>query len=413
MPEFVLQLPAATRRARRVLPVGSSGARSFGEIRFDADGELDAASVNLVGLFLGAVSQAPITEWLSPAAEGGQNPEADRRAARRVESAALLARRSIGTNSALSVLFDSITEAVREFSDFERSQGLVLGPGGRGFNAYPDSCLLALGTLRAHVGRVLAQLTSISRAHFPRPGGIAARGEWPRNVYAFVDSERRTGRPSLTVSGVHPAEYYRAAFDRDLRRVIAGTGHPWVRLSVASFCPDWPEVPMYADPAAAFHRLDDSLWFLCGLFVSQLMDQAEHVTMGCVSSVRAGTNGKIVLVGLLGSYWNVMPPTFLLLVASLYRHPVATKVVAAAIANMLRAEIAGLRVGADRRDALLSAARSAVQVAAMPDSLRAFVPGGDHYRWQPDPNVVETLRHSVARVLDGDGCRQGELTLSA
>jgi hypothetical protein len=206
-------------------------------------------------------------------------------------------------------------------------------------------------------------------------------------------------KPTLSATTLEPLEYLRTAFDRDLERVTTGTSHRHVRLSVASFCPDWPKVPMYAEPARVFHGSDDSLWFLCSLFSTQLVDQASHYVDGVVRSTRAGTRGEIVIVGVLGSYWNVVSPAFLLLVLSLYRRPVRDEGVAEALATLLRATLADFPFNQTSRNAVLGAARDSVTVLAVPDSIRGFVPHGDGYPHQPDHAFVEMLRHSAHRVL--------------
>ena len=204
---------------------------------------------------------------------------------------------------------------------------------------------------------------------------------------------------TLSASGIGPLEYHRTVYDRDLQRVTAGTNDRHFRLSVASFCPDWPDVPIYAEPARAFHSLGDSLWFLCSFFVTQLVDQASHSSLGFVSKRRAESQGQIVLVGLLGSYWNVMTPAFLLLVMSLYGRPVEDDIVVRGLELVLRSELADCPSRPESRAAVLATASAALQPWAVPNSLRAFVPHGDGYRLQPDLAFVEHLRQRVAQVL--------------
>jgi hypothetical protein len=203
-------------------------------------------------------------------------------------------------------------------------------------------------------------------------------------------------RPTLAFSGVSAREYRDASFERDVARVQAGDGHRYPRVSVASFCPDFPDVPMYSEPGRSFQALRDSYWFLCAFFAAQLLDQASHHTTGSVRH-RAGTDGIPVLAGLLGSYWDVIEPGFLLLVLGLYEPPLPVKAVADAVGDLVSAEFAVLRSHAGYAQIIGAAEKSFV---AAPSSLRAFVPHGDAYKWQPAPDVVRTLRASALRALN-------------
>jgi len=136
-----------------------------------------------------------------------------------------------------------------------------------------------------------------------------------------IDAARRPDfRPRLRTSKRNALEYHINAFDDDLRHAIGGASANWTDLSIASFCPGKPPtVPMYSEPANAFRSLDDQRWFLCSLFASQLVGQACHCVTASVRQMRAGTLGQVRLVGLLGSYYNTMHPSYLLLLLGLYR----------------------------------------------------------------------------------------------
>lgn len=203
--------------------------------------------------------------------------------------------------------------------------------------------------------------------------------------------------PVLSASGMGALDYHRSTFDRDLVAVMTGRSETHTRLSVASFCPDSPRVPIYEEPARSFRSLDDSCWFLCAFFASQLRDQAEHFVSGTVTASLTGAQRGVVLVGLLGSYWNVIDPGFLLLVLALHRLPMSLEAVSAGLEDLVATEFAEARLRAVAFGAAHGAAAAAMK--RLPESLRAFVPHGDAYRWKPDPGVAEALRCAVERGL--------------
>lgn len=198
-------------------------------------------------------------------------------------------------------------------------------------------------------------------------------------------------RPALTASGID-ARSYRAYFERDLAQVVAAEGGPYARISVASFCPDFPDVAIYAGPGHAFHSLADSCWFLCAFFATQLADQAAHSVLGKVERNRAGTQGNLVLVGLLGSYWQVIEPAFLLLALGLYDLPVPVGTITDGIRTLVAAEFDEFRSDSDGSRILAAATASLTHI---PASLRAFVSHGDAYEWQPDSVLVDAFRKSA------------------
>lgn len=158
---------------------------------------------------------------------------------------------------------------------------------------------------------------------------------------------------------------------------------------------------MYSEPAEAFKVLEDQRWFLCSLFVSQLVDQASHFVTGSVRQARAGTHGEVRLVGLLGSYYETMHPAFLLLVMALYRwNEWQLEKVVSAIRSALTAEIRYLHATVDERNRIVAELGRAMAPDCIPASLRAFVPGGDGYRWKPDFEVVERLRMAAMGVIE-------------
>lgn len=154
---------------------------------------------------------------------------------------------------------------------------------------------------------------------------------------------------------------------------------------------------MYAEPAAAFHSLPNSRWFLCSFFAAQLRDQASHFVTRQIPKGRGITGPNIVLVGLLASFWNVVDPAFLLLVLSLYRTDMSDAGVAQSLADLVAAEFSGNEFDAQTEEQIRDAARASLTYA--PDSLRAFVPHGDEYEYQPDESRVTHFRHAAISAL--------------
>lgn len=202
-------------------------------------------------------------------------------------------------------------------------------------------------------------------------------------------------RPILAWSGIDAPTYRSQHFERDLARVLAKQDGPYTRVSVACFCPEFPDVPFCSDPGRAFQSLSDSRWFLCAFFAAQLADQATHFVTGRVTQNRAGTYGQLILVGLLGSGQFVMDPTFLLLVLALYE-PRDVGVLVGGLKDLVAAEFDELH---DRDAAQKIVAAAAASLEFMPDSLRAFLPYGDDYKWQPDGGIVRALRQAAAEGL--------------
>jgi len=223
-----------------------------------------------------------------------------------------------------------------------------------------------------------------------------------RKLAAMADARRVEYRPHLSSTKRDALNYHINHFDDDLRLVMRGSTSQWTSLSIASFCPSRPPtVPMYSEPAEAFRALEDQQWFLCSLFVSQLVDQASHCVTGSVRQTRAGTLGEVRLVGLLGSYYDTMHPSFLLLVLGLHRwSDRGEEKVANGIKSALTAEIRYLHGTMDERNRILAELGRAMAVDAVPTSLRAFVPRGDDYRWKPDFEVLERLRVAAANVIE-------------
>jgi len=95
--------------------------------------------------------------------------------------------------------------------------------------------------------------------------------------------------------------------------------------------------------------------------------------------------GEVRLVGLLGSYYDTMHPSFLLLVLGLHRwSDRGEEKVANGIKSALTAEIRYLHGTVDERRRIIAELGRAMAVDAVPTSLRAFVPNGDDYGWKPD-----------------------------
>ncbi len=86
-----------------------------------------------------------------------------------------------------------------------------------------------------------------------------------------------------------------------------------------------------------------------------------------------------------------MHPAFLLLVLALYE-PRDVEALVGGLKDLVAAEFDELR---DRDSAQRIVAAAAASLAFMPDSLRAFVPYGDDYKWQPDNRLVHALRQAA------------------
>ena len=245
--------------------------------------------------------------------------------------------------------------------------------------------------------------TLAERKRLERDAARSRREPTLVNRLLEIDAARRRDlRPRLRTSKRDALDYHVNAFDDDLRLVIGGASPNWTDLSIASFCPgDPPAVPMYSEPANAFRSLDDQRWFLCSLFASQLIDQACHCVTGSVRQMRAGMPGQVRLVGMLGSYYDTMHPSFLLLLLGLYRLPVHhEEQIANGIRAALTAELRYMHATADERSRILAELRRAIAVDSTPTSLRASLPNGDDYKWTPNFEVVEKLRAAAASVVE-------------
>jgi hypothetical protein len=201
----------------------------------------------------------------------------------------------------------------------------------------------------------------------------------------------------LTITDQNPAKYFRTTFADDLKLVAEaadGAGHP-IGLSVASFCPDFPSAPAFSAPARRFAELPDQRWFLSSLFATQLACQASHSQGG---SYYYGP--PAVLVGLLSSAHSVMHPAFLLLVLALYREPVQSADTGMGLNAILGAQLQDLRTASSlRTSTVFPTMRAALEDEQMPTSLRAFVPGGDAYKFAPDLHALRLWRAGLYDVI--------------
>ena len=207
-------------------------------------------------------------------------------------------------------------------------------------------------------------------------------------------------RPALAATDIEPSEYRVALFEADLEAIIVSPQGPFLRLSVSSFCPDYPSADLYKSIGDRFHQLNDSCWFLLCLFSLQLLNQASHFATGRVITWRCHSARNAVLVGLLQSYWNIVDPGFLLLVLSLYDLPFSQERLAEGVRRIVKGECddSMRAVTTGEADRVRAAALGALAPDAMPTSLRAFVPHGDRYRWPIDAGLVDILR---AAAIDG------------
>ncbi len=207
-------------------------------------------------------------------------------------------------------------------------------------------------------------------------------------------------RPRLCATSIDPLVYLDERFPADLAFVVQPSEKAYPRLSVSSFCPDWPKGDIYTSPGHAFATLNDSLWFLSALFVKQALGKHQQLPAEAAFA-HARTNAQhIVLVGTLGSYWDEMSPALLLLVIALYDLPVPLGTVSRGMCMMLEAEATDLRPTPSGNAPALSSTRRMLTKQHMPDSLRAFVPHGDRYAWQPNREVVRELRNDLLVTLD-------------
>lgn len=196
--------------------------------------------------------------------------------------------------------------------------------------------------------------------------------------------------PGLTSEPVALAEYWSDQFKRDLRTVSPTPeyGRP-ADLSVNSFCPDVVAGAMYAQPAARFQQLPNQKAFLASFFVQQCLAQGTHFT-----GVPLLWDGhSVVLVGVLAGFGSIQSPAFLLLVLGLYEAAVADKELGTEIATLLRSQ-PEIQRSARLREALHNEFNH-----QFPDSLRAFVPYGDNYRFRWDREAVGRWRETVLAAL--------------
>jgi hypothetical protein len=204
----------------------------------------------------------------------------------------------------------------------------------------------------------------------------------------------------MLVSGLKTAEpdavrYFRIQFARDLARVGATATHMEpARLSVASFCPDYPKVPIYSGPARAFARLPEQRWFLGCLLVTQLAAQASHAK-GTIYYF----GPPAVLVGLLSSYWNIVHPRFLLLVLALYREAVEAPDTGAGLQAILQDQIGEIHNSEGLTSRLtLDAMRAGLHESEMPASLGPFVPS--RFQFSPDQLAIREWHACLYRLLE-------------
>ena len=188
----------------------------------------------------------------------------------------------------------------------------------------------------------------------------------------------------LRTTDADPVQYFRNEFSADLRRVgEAGIDLRPSRLSVASFCPDYPQAQWYSGPAQAFGQLGEQRWFLGSLFASQLASQA-----GYSRRVEYYFGPPSILVGLLSSYWNIVHPGFLLLVLALYREAVAAADTTVGLGRILRAQVDEVRA-TEHRDGswMLHAMAAGIGQSQIPTTLAPFVPGD--FRLQHEVGAVQ------------------------
>lgn len=139
------------------------GASQLG-LQLPADHRLDDAGAGVIGLFFSAISDASFDQWLTAGPRDGRESASDQETLARLDSAARLARISIrnGSSPALTIFFDSITEAIRNFRESQRSTHADGYARRGGLGADADSSVQALAALRADVARLLDLLTRLS-----------------------------------------------------------------------------------------------------------------------------------------------------------------------------------------------------------------------------------------------------------
>lgn len=199
----------------------------------------------------------------------------------------------------------------------------------------------------------------------------------------------------LKLTDARAVDYFQESFARDLALVAGDVpdSEP-ARLSVASFVPNYPKDTIYCDPACRFATLAEQRWFLASFFVGQLLSQASHFARTPVSV----PGPPVVLVGLLSSYWSIVHPGFLLLVLGMYQEAALDPDLHTGLGDLLRLHLSLLPnpdVATGFQDTMLAAMAD----GEMPDSLRAFVPRGDAYRYRPDVAAVLRWRNAVLAAL--------------
>jgi hypothetical protein len=200
----------------------------------------------------------------------------------------------------------------------------------------------------------------------------------------------------LRTTAGDPVEYFHAQFVTDLDTVIGDRPEMGpARLSVASFCPDYPQADSFSGPARRFAQLDDQSNFLVSFFVTQLVSQASYSRK---LPFYVGT--PTVLVGLLGSYNSVMHPGFLLLVLALFREAVEAVDTTQGIVAVLRNHICTARPKlVSDWQSINEAMCDAMTEEQTPRSLSPFVPNGDSYHFSPDLQTIDVWRNAVAETL--------------
>lgn len=214
--------------------------------------------------------------------------------------------------------------------------------------------------------------------------------------------------PGLKKTDATPEEYWRSQFESDLLRVAHGVTIQFRgarggchRIPVTSLMPQrQPRAEIYAGVARRFRGLDEQRWFLGSLFVSQMAAQtfpAEYYK-----------GPAAVLVGLLGGYYSIQHPGYLLLVLAMYKEAVLSPETGPGLKELVAAQARDLESWSrGMGERLTEAVRWEVREGAITDDLYPFrTEQPPQYTW--DREAVTNWRQVLHEVA-WEPPRQGDL----
>lgn len=199
-------------------------------------------------------------------------------------------------------------------------------------------------------------------------------------------------------------DYYLSAHPACVRRVLGGRNDR--RLSICSFIPDYPDVAFFRDAAIEIGRLEQKEAFAASVFWEALADQATYSVRRRDLEDHGWPSPVAKLVGMLATAGSNIHPGFLLIALSLAPDRDLERVrgllrsVGSAVLYRLRATVSL------QPAAVVDRMRDGLEDHMFPDSIRAYVPYGDRYRYTPDWSAVREWA-GVARATI-DAARRGE-----